>query len=512
MSAASSSASVSADLEHHSLRFFKGVQKDAAAKYELISHLGRGAYGEVWAARNAHSRSNPTQKVAIKKICNAFCQATEAKRILRELRILRHLNHSNVVKIREVLRPDSEATFTDIWVVFDFVDLDLRKLIASPQTISVAHVQWIAHQILIALQYLHSAHVLHRDLKPANVLLSEKCEVKLCDFGLARVVDEKDWKLNEQRERAAPAIARQASSGNLRPPPPMSRQMTSHVVTRWYRAPELILLQPYTAAIDVWSFACILAELLTMLPEAQVDQRERCALFPGRSCLPLSPVEEDSNPEPNLDQLNVIFSVIGTPNGSLGWIELPEMRNYLRSLSPVPATPLRDIYPAAPQTAIELLESMLRFEPFERLTVNEALQHRFFDSMSYRIASELAECPVASATIDFEHAEVTTGAMRKLIVAEIAHYTERTEAAVRLHGSADLAHVQRAAPAATEDTAHSGNHEGDSQNASCDAVSNAGNDSATIDIESGAIDDASRPAKKRKRPVEGTTEAPPDTQ
>jgi len=132
--------------------------------------------------------------------------------------------------------------------------------------------------------------------------------------------------------------------------------------------------------------------------------------------------------------------------------------------------------------------------------------------MSYRIASELAECPVASATIDFEHAEVTTGAMRKLIVAEIAHYTERTEAAVRLHGSADLAHVQRAAPAATEDTAHSGNHEGDSQNASCDAVSNAGNDSATIDIESGAIDDASRPAKKRKRPVEGTTEAPPDTQ
>eukprot|EP00967_Tisochrysis_lutea_P139909 scaffold254772_cov32-Tisochrysis_lutea.AAC.3 len=64
---------------------------------------------------------------------------------------------------------DSQATFTDIWVVFDFVDLDLRKLIASPQTISVAHVQWIAHQILIALQYLHSAHVLHRDLKPANV-------------------------------------------------------------------------------------------------------------------------------------------------------------------------------------------------------------------------------------------------------------------------------------------------------------------------------------------------------
>lgn len=103
----------------------------------------------------------------------------------------------------------------------------------------------------------------------------------------------------------------------------------------------------------------------------QVDQRERCALFPGRSCLPLSPVEDDSTPEPNLDQLNVIFSVIGTPRASLDWIELPEMRDYLRSLLPVPATPLHDVYPAAPGSAIELLESMLSFEPFERLTVDE---------------------------------------------------------------------------------------------------------------------------------------------
>lgn len=272
-------------MEHHSARFFKGVKRDVASKYELISHLGRGACelpsrkhwiailappaphppdppmrpritrahppashllawtpadGEVWAARDPKTRSDPTHKVAIKKICSAFSQATESKRILRELRILRHLSHPNVIKIREVLRPESEvcslaaagptyqclsrpsllsvphssrpisppaadlppprarrlhphphptvrpaqsaphcphsptlpgrqATFTDLWVVFDFVDLDLRKLIASPQTISVAHVQWITHQILIALQYLHSAHVLHRDLKPANV-------------------------------------------------------------------------------------------------------------------------------------------------------------------------------------------------------------------------------------------------------------------------------------------------------------------------------------------------------
>lgn len=146
-----------------------------------VTNLARArADGEVWAAREKVARDGRDEgdKVAIKKISNCFIQATEAKRILRELRILRHLSHANIIRIRDVLDPVSEVAFSDLWVVFDFVDLDLRKLIASPQTISVAHVQWISHQILAALQYLHTAHVLHRDLKPANVLLSGTCEVR----------------------------------------------------------------------------------------------------------------------------------------------------------------------------------------------------------------------------------------------------------------------------------------------------------------------------------------------
>jgi serine/threonine protein kinase len=121
------------------------------------------------------------------------------------------------------LHPASESAFADLWVCFDYVDLDLRKLIASPQTISIAHVQWITQQLLVALEYLHSAHVLHRDLKPANVLLSGTCDVKVCDFGLARVVDEDDWALNEQRRFAqtprGTALARQARRIAARLPP-----------------------------------------------------------------------------------------------------------------------------------------------------------------------------------------------------------------------------------------------------------------------------------------------------
>jgi len=300
---ATSTAPLSRDAQHRAL-FFRGCKGDG---YSLIQHLGRGAYGEVWAAREKRGDNKKEgDKVAIKKISNCFVQATEAKRILRELRILRHLSHANVIRIRDVLDPVSEPSFSDLWVVFDFVDLDLRKLIASPQTITVQHVQWISHQILAALQYLHAAHVLHRDLKPANVLLSGTCEVKICDFGLARVVDEADWDRNEALLSGRPLSRQPSSSSNLVSSlPKVTRQMTTHVVTRWYRAPELILLQRYTTAIDIWSFACIFAELLTMLPDGPP---ERNALFPGRSCFPLSPTEEDEMSSPaSLDQVCVVF-------------------------------------------------------------------------------------------------------------------------------------------------------------------------------------------------------------
>ena len=157
--------------------------------------------GDVWAARKRDG-DRTSDKVAIKKIANCFVQATEAKRILRELRILRHLTHPNIIRIRDVLEPQNETTFSDLCVVFDFVDLDLRKLIASPQTITVAHVQWICHQILAALLYLHSAHVLHRDLKPANVLLSGTCEASGSSMRLA---------CSHGPERSSPRALRRAA-------------------------------------------------------------------------------------------------------------------------------------------------------------------------------------------------------------------------------------------------------------------------------------------------------------
>ena len=116
------------------------------------------------------------------------------------------------------------------------------------------------------LEHIHAFGNIHRDLKPSNIFLDSRNDVKIGDFGLAR--------------GASTAASAQ------------SQALTEYVVTRWYRAPELILLQRYTTAIDVWSFACILAELLTMLPDGP---SERNALFPGRSCFPLSPTEDEND-------------------------------------------------------------------------------------------------------------------------------------------------------------------------------------------------------------------------
>lgn len=374
--------------------------------------------------------------VAIKKVSHCFNNLTEAKRLLRELRILRHLDDPHVIKIRGLLRPVSLETFQDLWIVMDYVDLDMRKLIVSPQTITLQHVQWIVRQTLAALAHIHAAHVLHRDLKPANVLLNGSCDVKICDFGLSRVVNESG--VFDPPDPSDPSVRLSPETSQ---PAMITRQLTSHVVTRWYRAPvsgargaahvilrrvewrgprpavwhllrawaqrlcraalmaysppdwlapwlpgsdptaarpvldgatqELILMQRYTAAIDVWSVGCIMAELLTMLPESGYKPHERSALFPGSSCFPLSPSGEDLQLSAPYDQLSTIMRVIGTNQGDLSWIENEELREYLRAMPHVERVPLAGMYPGASEEAVDLLECMLAFNPAERCTVQQ---------------------------------------------------------------------------------------------------------------------------------------------
>lgn len=217
-------------------------------RYSLIRTVGSGAYGVVISASDSLKNRN----VAIKMVARAFNDEIDAKRILREIKLLKHFNHENIVSIVDMMPPQVKYVddFNDVYIVADLMETDLHRIIYSKQTLSIDHVQYFVYQILRGLKCVHSANVIHRDLKPSNLLVNSNCDLKICDFGLAR------------------GIHGNRSSTML---------LTEYVVTRWYRAPEIMLAcHEYSKPIDVWSVGCIFAELIHRKPffpgEDYIDQ------------------------------------------------------------------------------------------------------------------------------------------------------------------------------------------------------------------------------------------------
>ncbi len=124
--------------------------------------------------------------VAIKKISNVFAHVLNAKRTLREAQLLRIMKHENIISILDILPPVNMSVFEDVYVVSELMDTDLHQIIQTGQHLSQDHVQYFMYQILCGIKYIHGCNVVHRDLKPSNLLLNQNCDLKICDFGLAR--------------------------------------------------------------------------------------------------------------------------------------------------------------------------------------------------------------------------------------------------------------------------------------------------------------------------------------
>jgi mitogen-activated protein kinase 1/3 len=226
-------------------------------RYTMIRMIGSGAYGVVISAKDSRAAgksggsnsSNGT--VAIKMVPKAFSDEIDAKRILREIKLMNHFQHDNIVNLIDMMPPNVKhlEDFTDVYMVTELMETDLHRIIYSKQKLSIEHVQYFIYQVLRGLKYIHSCRVLHRDLKPSNLLVNSNCDLKICDFGLARGI---------YSASSEPALPEGQHPTLL---------LTEYVVTRWYRAPEIMLAcHEYSYPVDVWSVGCIFAELILRKP------------------------------------------------------------------------------------------------------------------------------------------------------------------------------------------------------------------------------------------------------
>lgn len=326
-------------------------------RYLNLSPVGSGAYGSVCSAFDDKTGF----KVAVKKLSRPFQSIIHARRTYRELRLLKHMKHENVIGLLDVFSPaTSLKEFKDVYLVTHLMGADLNNIVKC-QKLTDDHVQFLIYQILRGLKYIHSAAIIHRDLKPSNLAVNEDCELKILDFGLARQTDD---------------------------------EMTGYVATRWYRAPEIMLnWMHYNMTVDIWSVGCIMAELLTGR-----------TLFPGTD---------------HIDQLKLIMLLVGTPEPSLlEKISSESARNYVMSLPIMPKRNFADVFLGANPLAVDLLEKMLVLDTDQRITAADALAHPYFSQYHDPEDEPVAEIYDQS----FESQELDIEEWKRLIYEEVISF------------------------------------------------------------------------------------------
>ncbi|KAF1981752.1 Pkinase-domain-containing protein [Aulographum hederae CBS 113979] len=282
------------------------------------SVVGSGTYGKVYKAIHVYTKD----EVALKKIRMEGERDGYPVTAVREIRLLQALAHDNVVKLHEVMVEEN-----DCFMVFEYLSHDLTGLLNHPTfKLDDAHKKDLAKQLFEGLDYLHRRGVLHRDIKAANILVSNKGQLKLADFGLARFY---------HKRKAA--------------------DYTNRVVTIWYRSPELLLGETqYGPAVDIWSAACVLMEIFT-----------KHAIFPGEGG--------------EIQQLDKIYGILGTPTRKewpgvveMQWFEL--LRPSERKMSCFAERFQSKLTPEA----YELLTAMFQYDPALRPSASDVLEHPYF--------------------------------------------------------------------------------------------------------------------------------------
>lgn len=284
--------------------------------YQRIEKIGEGTYGVVYKAINR--KTNVT--VALKKIRLENEDEGIPATTIREISLLKALKHPTIINLIDVIYSDKK-----LYLVFEYLETDLRSFIDTHDEIPEALVMRMALQLFTALHFCHARGVLHRDVKPQNILVDKDFNIKLADFGLGRAINV-----------------------------PL-RTYTHDIVTLWYRPPEILLgSKYYSGAVDVWSAGCIVAELLLSKP-----------LFPGDS---------------EIDQLYKIFRIKGTPTDEI-WLNVSNLPNFQERFPQWKGVDLRDILNRS-DDLVDLIEKCLTYDPVKRIIARDVVHLNCLSNIS----------------------------------------------------------------------------------------------------------------------------------
>ncbi|KAK7115796.1 cyclin-dependent kinase 7-like [Littorina saxatilis] len=327
------------------------MAEDSNRRYEKIEFLGEGQFATVYKARDTKTDA----VVAVKKIkVGTRVEAADGinRTALREIKLLQELSHVNVIGLLDIFGQKSNVS-----LVFDFMETDLEIIIKDNKIILTApHIKSYMLQTLQGLEYLHAHWILHRDMKPNNLLINDQGILKIGDFGLAKYY-------------GSP-----------------SRPYSNQVVTRWYRCPELLFgAKQYSTGVDIWATGCIMAELLIRLP-----------FLPG---------------ETDLDQLGRIFQVLGTPTED-DWPHVKALPDYIQFRS-YPKQPLKEIFTAAGDDLLEVLDQMMALNPLKRCTATESLKMPYFSNKPHPAAGHQLPRPGSNKIVNKEQEARRAGLKRK---------------------------------------------------------------------------------------------------
>ncbi|KNC30786.1 Stress-activated protein kinase JNK [Lucilia cuprina] len=347
--------------------------------YQNLKPIGAGVQGVVCAAHDTLNKQN----VAIKKLSKPFQNVMQAKRAYRELKLLKIVNHRNIIRLLDAFTTDKTLEkFQDIYLVTELIDMNFSSVIHMG--LDHDRLSYLIYQLLCGIKYLHTAGIIHRDLKPSNIVVKSDCTLKILDFGLARV-----------------------NNAN-------AQMLTAYVISRHYRAPEVVLSMCYKENVDIWSIGCIFGEIV-----------RGNVLFRGTD---------------HMDQWNKIIELLGTPSEAFLAKLSPNVSNYLKTLPTYQGYTFESLFPddlferfnetseenrLKTKQARDLLSRMLKIDPDERISVAEALCHNYIN-VWYDEKEVYAPTPNAYDQT-LENEDHTIEEWKRLIFKELSSFDEMRE-------------------------------------------------------------------------------------